>query len=517
MSLRAFNYAEAQGFFEAALAHDTTLLRAQHQIIVSWSKQGFRKKAQEIAQRLASEKDLLTPRQAEDVASWAVRLGPDRQKRQDLLLARFNSRPDDVDLGFELVRDTGSKKKGAAFVQRLRQLPPPLSEDIRLDAAEALALSVDDPKRASELLERLERRAAELGARSEQAYANRLRGREFSDTPLQVVRQYREAVRLYSEVGDLENVATALGELAWAQVVTGPIREALKTIDEAAGAYRRVGNRWELHRLLSIAANFLGQIGDGERATKRIEEARTEVEFLEEPPSDHYLFTKPILLYWNADLTGGRAALQAWRAFRGPDNPQVLMLEAWVLRQQDSLEQARSSYQRAQNGAGAIEDCAVRCDQGQPTEGLACLSRLAPTQPEGILYRDLEEARCRYMLKDFPGAEKAARSALAAKEPFIDRVPASIEVARAMAANGQRAKAISDLKRTLAEIEASRFYQLFAFEATLALGEAELAAGMLAGKARLQRLEEDAKSQGCFRIARLAREALDRNRPRKPR
>jgi hypothetical protein len=86
-----------------------------------------------------------------------------------------------------------------------------------------------------------------------------------------------------------------------------------------------------------------------------------------------------------------------------------------------------------------------------------------------------------------------------------------------MAANGQRARAISDLKKTLGEIEATGFYRLFAFEATLALGEAELAAGMPAGRARLVRLEREASSRECFRIARKARGALDQTRPRKPR
>ena len=119
-------------------------------------------------------------------------------------------------------------------------------------------------------------------------------------------------------------------------------------------------------------------------------------------------------------------------------------------------------------------------------------------------------------LLDFSAAERVARGALAAMgSEFIDRVPASIEVARAMAANGQRAKAIADLRRILGELEANGSYRLFAFQAALALGEAELAAGMPAGKARLHRLEEEAKSRECFRIARLAREALDRDRPKR--
>jgi hypothetical protein len=48
-----------------------------------------------------------------------------------------------------------------------------------------------------------------------------------------------------------------------------------------------------------------------------------------------------------------------------------------------------------------------------------------------------------------------------------------------------------------------------AFEAALALGEVELRAGRSEGCARLANLEQDAKSKEFYRVARLAREALD--------
>jgi hypothetical protein len=94
---------------------------------------------------------------------------------------------------------------------------------------------------------------------------------------------------------------------------------------------------------------------------------------------------------------------------------------------------------------------------------------------------------------------------------WFARLPSEIALGRAMAANGKAARAVADLKAHLAEIESRRGNRALAFEAKLALGEAELMSGIAAGRTRLARLEQDAKQREFFRIARLAREALDRN------
>src|SRR5262249_36880978 len=110
--------------------------------------------------------------------------------------------------------------------------------------------------------------------------------------------------------------------------------------------------------------------------------------------------------------------------------------------------------------------------------------------------------------------EATARAALSglARDPgfWFARMPLEIKLGRAMAANGKAARAVADLKARLAEIESRPGYKALAFEARLALGEAELMSGIPAGRTRLVRLEQDAKQRESFRIARLAREALDR-------
>ena len=526
MSLRGFEYAQARSFFDAALTHDATLVDAQERIVESWQRQGFRKKAREAAERLASQKHVLTSRQSADLTSRSLRLGRPPQKGREARLALFTTRPDDEELGLDVAFDNSPPKQELALVRRLRQLPTPVSEDLRLDAAEAEAVWGEDPKRADELLDRLVLRARQLGARSEEALSHHVRATLRWGSTEEVPR-FREAIRLHSEVGDLEGVAFSTGALADALGHHGRLRDTLNALDEAAGAYRRLGHRWRLHQLLATSAIQTFFLGDSELAWKRLEEARGEAELLGEPPGDTYLFVRPKFLLWNADLAGFRAGVQAWRGLRGSDDPIVLMYESMGLTAQDQLEQARASLRRSaslleQSGQtgfsadAAFGACTIECEQGHASEGLACLAALPPApNEESESMRRVGEARCKYLSKDFSGAEIAARRGLTdpVREWFMNRVSVEIEIARAMAARGQTTTALAELKRILAEIESRRFYKKLAFDAALALGEAELAAGLPAGRARLVRLEQEARGREFLFIARRAREALDRNRP----
>jgi hypothetical protein len=519
LSFRAFDYPQARNFFQAALASEVTLVDAHRRLAETWKRQGFRKKAQQAAEGLAAQKHLLTPAQAAAIPFQVQVFGPDLPKRVEGRLALFNASPDDEELGLDAAVNSVTAQSQLALVRRLRQLPPPVSKDIRLDAAEAEAIWRVDRKHASELLDRFERRAKELGARSEQATAHEVRG-SLVDT--------REALRLHSEVGDLEDVGRMMGRLAMLANFDAP-RESLAALDAAAGVYRRLGNRWQLHELLAQSAEQWWSVGDIKLASKRLEEARSEAELLGEKPGWTYLWMTARLRCWNADLEGCRAAIRSWRAeTEGSDTPVVLMFEAGLLREEDHLEEARVSWKRAgllaeQTGGKWVSRwalgsaCAVECEQGHPAEGIACLTALPAVAAgrELTLVGNLEEARCRYLSRDLSGAEAAARRALVNVRPgdFVWHSMSSIEVSRAMAARGEVGKAISDLRTILTESESKGGHRMLAFEAALVLGDAELAAGRPAGRPRLMRLEQEARAKGCSRIARLAREALDRKRP----
>jgi hypothetical protein len=124
----------------------------------------------------------------------------------------------------------------------------------------------------------------------------------------------------------------------------------------------------------------------------------------------------------------------------------------------------------------------------------------------------VEEAYCRYRADDLAGAERSAREAAAFLESR-DLYELSLRnraiLMRVAAAHGETAKAIRVLRADLAKVESEGNKRL-AFETALVLGEVELEAGRPGGRPRLVKLEQEARSREFLRIARLAREALDR-------
>jgi hypothetical protein len=121
-------------------------------------------------------------------------------------------------------------------------------------------------------------------------------------------------------------------------------------------------------------------------------------------------------------------------------------------------------------------------------------------------------AKCRLAAGDLDGAERAAleRRTVAQRWEFYEgRVLANTDLMRVRAARGQTPQAIASLRSDMAEVE-SKVGKQVAFEVALALGEVELRAGRPEGRNRLVKLEQEAKSREFFRIARLAREALER-------
>jgi hypothetical protein len=334
--------------------------------------------------------------------------------------------------------------------------------------------------------------------------------------------RYREAERAFAEAGLLPPLAWAIKQRAAILAELGHTRDALRGYDEAAALWRRLGDRGALAKVLLDEGRELGQLAEIDLAGERLEQARVELEALG-APLRRYLSEKADLALFMADLRSVRDLISRLRS--GSDVPFALeTLEAQVLSEEDHVEQARSAYLEASKGAersglqlwafgAAISACAVDCSGAHPEAGSACLADVCRSwshaTPGTKEYCLVQQALCSYRMQDLAGAERASQDALAVGLDHEDllRTHATATSMRIAAARGGASKAIPALRGLLSRLE-SKHARLMGFEVALALGEAELRAGLPEGRTRLLKLEKEARSRECFRLARLAREAL---------
>jgi eukaryotic-like serine/threonine-protein kinase len=528
-SLRKFEYANARSYFEAALAMDSSFLDAQRRVVETWEAEGNSKKAREATERIRSRRNGLTPRQAAIVEAKLLSLGPEPSKGAEARKAIFDATPDDMELGLGLVELLDAPRTAGAIISRLRELPAPASRDIRLDIAEAdVAWHLGNPQRAEEFFARAHGNAQALGARTEMADALSERAKMLLSTEGSAADAWgplQEAAGLLDEVGELDRIAALKSLRADLVLSSSSTGTALKVLEENAALYRRLGDRARLSDVLISSASQLYYSGEIELAKRKLREALLESEAIGEAPGSWYTFVDGAFALAQADLERVRNAVGLLRTEPNQNEMGALWEEVEAFKAQDRLQEARETAETVKtlletNGRPLEasyfqrELCELACDEGRPLAGLDCLAQ--HPVPPGLrstwtLGTNRILAKCRYLSGDLQGAERAALDTRAdgLSWGWYDlRVLGDAYLMRVRAARGESGRAIASLRADVAEAEGKHFKSL-AFESALALGEVELLAKRPEGRTRLLKLEQEAKSKEFFRIARLAREALD--------
>lgn len=184
--------------------------------------------------------------------------------------------PDDLEDGLEFadaLERHGETEEALAVITELRRLPPPWREDPRIDLAEiwaqprssvrkALAISTADKARA------LGARWVLARARMRESTADRELG-EF-DRALAVA---EEAQAIAGSLGDREGRSIALYEAATARVLRGdPLSAVIAIYEQALQIEREIGNSDQVANMLgNIAFEYL-VVGDPVQAALRLDE-----------------------------------------------------------------------------------------------------------------------------------------------------------------------------------------------------------------------------------------------------
>jgi tRNA A-37 threonylcarbamoyl transferase component Bud32 len=537
-ALRSFDYSLSRNLLQVALAEQPSLVLAARRVIESWSGQGDRKKARELLKTLLPRPGL----RREERGLFSIQLftlNEESEKALEAAAEPLASLPDDLELGLFVLRSNASRlnpQAELALVRRLKQLPPPASEDVRLQIEEAQATWRNgDLKGARVLFDSAKAHAKQLGARSEEAAAllkkaimmwlGEVRGED-------AVFLLEEAGRLSEGTGDLEERAQISFVLAALQTNEGPIDRALAALTTAAALNRRLGNHEVVGLTLLGFAEVSFRVGDFEAGDRALADAKSEFEAMNEPLSFQYFAVQAHSLVERGDFPRFRLALQGVR--NSPDSLEraVLELQGRALEEQDHLQEAEAAFARiaaleAGQGASGWSSslrhlCSLKCEAGAPEAGLACLASSPDAERLHLLQgqfmavseaagRLLVKSQCEFLSGQFGSAQQdALRAAGLAGEKGMTlfRLLCESEAARAAGHNGEAAGSMRALRKALADAQGLGAKRV-ALEASLALGEVEVRAGVQSGRARLEKLEREATHLEFFRIARLAREARE--------
>ncbi len=271
--LRVFDALGARDLLEKAVAADPSYALAHSALSAAWSSLGYDAKAAEEAKRAFDLSGSLPREEHLSIEGRYYEATKNWPKAVEVYRTLWMFAPDNLDYGLRLaqVQASGSMAKDAlATVDALRKLPPPASDDPRIDLAEELAArGQSDFKRELAASVRATEKGQKLGARQLVARAELSQGRAYYS--LGDMEHFQAAAetarRIYAGAGDRGGEASALHNLATGLYDHGERAAAQKMQEEALATCRKIGNK-------RCMADVLNSIGVGLKDQANFTEAQ---------------------------------------------------------------------------------------------------------------------------------------------------------------------------------------------------------------------------------------------------
>ncbi len=277
--LRVFNALAARDLLLRAVAAEPSYALSHSALATAWVQLGYdananaeAKKAFDLSGNLSrAERLLVEARYRETSRDW--------EKAIEIYRALFEFFPDNLDYGLALSADqvnAGKGKEALATVAALRNVPAPVSDDPRIDLANARAAeSLGDFKTVQAFAARAAEKAKASGAslllaraRLDQAWATENLG-QFDAVDLLI----QEAKQLYEAAHDRKGVADAVTTGAIALWKKGDYLGAKKGYEESLALYREFGGQLNVANESDNIADVLLGLGDLNGARKNYETA----------------------------------------------------------------------------------------------------------------------------------------------------------------------------------------------------------------------------------------------------
>ena len=408
--LRVLDAPEARDLLQQAVSADPKFSLAHSALAEAWLRLGYDKNAQQEARQ---GYDLSANLSREDrlVVEGRYRyINHEYEKAIEVYRALFTLFPDNHDYGRRLATTQTRAGKGhdaLATVESLRKLPPPASDDPRIDIVEAEAwIVLGDSKHQEQPLARAVEKAKAQGSREILADALRMQCRVFPvfGQMQNAVAACREATHISATDGDREHEGKSY--LTWAQLMAQTdVPEAIRLMQQAQTIFRSNGSGIDLAVTLdNIALVYEGQ-GDpatGEKMERqsvaiwrRLDDTRNltlAISNLAGMRMDQGDLRGAIQLYEESMRVGQDNADPGYAALTGLNIAAIRQFQGNLVGAKQEFEQSLAIYQK-------------RADQwGSPYAWLGLGSLL------------LQKT-------DFSGARKMYEQALAMRTPIGEKIP----------------------------------------------------------------------------------------------
>jgi tetratricopeptide (TPR) repeat protein len=279
--LRVSDALAARERLERAVAAEPTHALSHAVLAQAWSELGYDEKARAAAKRALDLSKDLSREERLRVEALYRQMNREWDEAVEIHRSLVLFFPDRLDygLGLSAVQTAAGRGKDALdTVAALRTLPPPASEDPRIDLAEAeAAKALTDFSRQQRVAAQAATKARASGARLLYAQARLLEGMALVDlgAAFDAARAALDEARsIFQEAGDRAGVARAVNAISVGfQATRGDREGAKRAFEEALRVCRTIGDQRGIVRQLGNLGNLRAETGDLDGASKLYQEA----------------------------------------------------------------------------------------------------------------------------------------------------------------------------------------------------------------------------------------------------
>jgi len=280
--LREFDALAAKDLLEQAAEADPKFSLVHSMLARAWAQLGYDQKHREEAKKaLDLAIDLPRAQRMLVEGEYYESLGKQEQAAS-VYHALFELFPDNLDFGLRLAAAqtlSGHGSQSMEIIHQLRRLPPPLSDDPRIDLAEKRAMKSNNPAELG-LVRSAIRKASERGQKLMYALAKKeeCTTLNYGEHPGQALSSCEEAYNVFLAAGNKSAAADALRNIGDVLGTLGKYEQAVKTYERALSLLEGLGEHNETGAVFNNMANNFEDMGRLDRAEQLFRSAKVEFE-----------------------------------------------------------------------------------------------------------------------------------------------------------------------------------------------------------------------------------------------